>query len=40
MAKLAVNDLIDRLERPDRKATSRILRPKLMVRATTAAPLH
>lgn len=38
MAKLAVNTLVDRLERPDRKAVGKILKPKLVVRGTTAPP--
>ena len=37
MAKLAVRALIDRLERPDRKVVAKTLRPKLIVRGTTAA---
>lgn len=36
MAKLAVNALVGRLERPDRKVVAKTLRPKLIVRGTTA----
>lgn len=36
MAKLAVNALVDRLESPGRKVLARTLRPKLIVRGTTA----
>ena len=38
MARLAVTAVVDRLDRTDRKPTSRVLRPKLVVRGTTAAP--
>lgn len=38
MAKLAVTAAVDRLDRPDRKSTSRVLRPKLVIRGTTGAP--
>lgn len=38
MAKLAVNALVDRLDRPDRKNLAKTLRPKLIVRGTTGPP--
>jgi DNA-binding LacI/PurR family transcriptional regulator len=38
MARLAVKAAADRLERPTRKPRDTVLRPKLVVRGTTAAP--
>ncbi len=38
MARLAVKAAVERLERPTRKPKDVVLRPKLVVRGTTAAP--
>ena len=38
MAKFAMTALVDRLDRPDRKPVKKTLRPKLIVRGTTAGP--
>jgi DNA-binding LacI/PurR family transcriptional regulator len=38
MARLAVKAAVERLERPTRKPKDVALRPKLVVRGTTAAP--
>jgi DNA-binding LacI/PurR family transcriptional regulator len=40
MARLAVTSVVGRLDQPDRKITSKVLRPKLVIRGTTAAPPH
>ena len=38
MARLAVKAAVERLERPTRRPKDVVLRPKLVVRGTTAAP--
>jgi DNA-binding LacI/PurR family transcriptional regulator len=38
MARLAVKAVVERLDRPTRKPRTLTLRPKLVVRGTTAAP--
>ena len=38
MARLAVKAAVERLERPTRKPKDVVLRPKLVVRGTTAVP--
>ena len=38
MARVAVKAAVERLERPTRKPKDVVLRPKLVVRGTTAAP--
>jgi DNA-binding LacI/PurR family transcriptional regulator len=38
MARLAVKAAVERLERPTRRPKDVVLRPKLVVRGTTAVP--